>query len=595
MLRNTILFSLALAGLFPCSVARAADASDEKTATYPAHYLVVSAGERLAPQATYYRRVQMTGPMVGLDDGRAERLAADLHDRQGLGARVRLLDRDGRAVYQTVVRIPLWQRSETPPPDDGLRVAGERGVPVDAYHERLDEASFAVRVPVIEGASDLEISYTAGDSVTSSTLDLDDLARRSFRDGDATASLVAGESVEPVPGFQSGPSNNRLDVLFIAEGYLDNPASRFWFRGDTSKLANGFLSGALLDGYRSHFNLWRLFVPSAEEGADRPRCPGDPDANGNDTGDMVNTAFDATYCGGGQWRNLRVDQQDVLTAASGYPDWDMVIAVVNSPYRGGSGGQVPVTSLDTNYAVTPDIVGVLKHEFAHGFGGLGDEYERANPSASPCSDVMPGVDACEPNVTDVTNRNNVKWRRWISPSTPVPTSSPLSDPRAAGLWEGARFMSSGMYRQCFNGIMRNTLRPFCKVDRELMLISLYSGGWGVPAGGISTIVPGSRSPSSAFLTVYSGQVVNLQARTFAPPNGPDVTVEWWVNGVRALTESVSPGSTTSFPVQAEPSGTVWTVTMKVFDNSPFLHPQTRSQLVRQETWSIQVVGPGQPL
>ncbi|MDY7092148.1 MAG: M64 family metallopeptidase [Acidobacteriota bacterium] len=555
----------------------------------PAHYLVVSAGDGLLPRATFYRQVQMAGPFESLGDEQMEMLAEGLTGRQGHGALVRLRDGKGQVVYQTVVKIPRWLRSETLLPEDDPRIK-ERDTRIDAHVQRLHEATFAVRVPVIEGATDLEIAYGPAELRTANSFDLDDLGRQFFGAEDTMSQALTGATFEAVPGYTSGSSNNRVDILFLAEGYTSSDLR--WFRVDTDTFAERFMSTLPFSAYPSHFNFWRLHVPSLGRGADRPLCP-DPDDEGLDNGTYVSTAFDATYCTDGIWRLLTVDTAKALQAASGYPDWDIIVTVVQSTLRGGSGGEVAVTSMDDGYTVSDDILGVVQHEFAHTFAGLGDEYVDTEGDFDPCSDLNTDPsDNCEPNVTDVYYRSGLKWKHWVSSSTSVPTVYPLSDALAAGAWEGARYEADDMYRQCFNGIMRDSLEPFCRVDRERILISMYLGGWGVPGGGVSTIEPGSRSPSAGSLTLSQGQSVTLSARTFAPSSGPNLTVEWYVNNAKVRTSSVSPGNTSSYTFTAPLGGTTWTVRMKAIDNNSLLHSATRPQVAKSATWTIQVSGGG---
>lgn len=555
----------------------------------PAHYLVISTGEGLLPRATFYRQVEMAGPFESLGDEQMSMLAEGLTGRQGHGALVRLRDDKGQVAYQTVVKIPRWLRSETLLPEDDPRVK-ERDTRIDAHIERLHEATFVVRVPVIEGATDLEIAYGPAELRTANTFDLDDLARQYFGVEDTVTEAVTGATFEAIPGYTSGSSNNRVDILFLAEGY---PSSDLrWFRYDTDAFVERFMSTLPFSAYPGHFNFWRLHVPSVGRGADRPVCP-DPDDEGLDIGSYVNTAFDATYCTSGIWRTLSVDTGKVFQAASQYPNWDVIITLVQSTLRGGSGGEVAVTSMDTGYTISDDILGVIQHEFAHTFAGLGDEYVDTAGEFDPCSDLNTDPsDNCEPNVTDIYYRSGLKWKHWVSSSTPVPTTSPLSDPLAAGSWEGARYVADDMYRQCFNGIMRDSLEPFCRVDRERMLITMYLGGWGMPGGGVSTIEPGSRSPSAASLTLSQGQSVTLSARTFAPSSGPNLTVEWYVNHAKVRTSSVAPGSLSSYTFTAPVAGTNWTVRMKAIDNNSMLHSTTRPQVAKSATWTIQVSGGG---
>ena len=502
---------------------------------YPAHYIVVEASGDEPIRVVHYQRVMLSGQPESLSDTELATRATSLRGRQTHTASVRLLDRSGRVAHQALATIPRWQRTETvrPESDPDASATGSR---MEGHFKPLITATFVVRVPVLEGASRLEIrrdvgrdgSRVAAVEAPATELDLDALASEF---GSSVAALQAAPSALVETIRNNGPSANRLDILYVGEGYPSGDLS--WFRSDTSAFAAGFVSGSPMFEYAQHFNLWRLHVPSAERGADRPSCPGDDaEAAGQDTNTFVNTAFDATYCSGGAtWRLLTVDVGKVLQAAAACPDWDEIIVVVQSPIRGGSGGSLPVTSLNPGYVIDADIIGVMLHEFGHSFANLADEYTRHEEN-DPCSDINADLsDQCGPNVTDETRATHIKWRRWFLPGTPIPTLGPLAGARNAGLWEGARYLTNDMYRQCFDGRMNTATQPFCRVDAEAILLKLYAGGWGAPAAGIYTIEPGTKSPAGSQVGVNPGVTRRLQARVFGPVMSGSLKVQWFVNNL----------------------------------------------------------------
>src|SRR5262249_8634521 len=162
--------------------------------------------------------------------------------------------------------------------------------------------------------------------------------------------------------------------------------------------------------------------------------------------------------------------------------------LVNDPEYGGSGGPMSVATTNSLSAE------IMQHEFGHTFTRLADEYETPFPGYPACSDLAGSASPCEPNVTDHTARP--KWPGRVATGTAVPTGGPLPDPLAAGAWQGARFLSSGMYRGCYNGIMRVLGQPFCDVESNAFVKRLYGGGWGAPAAGVSLIEPGA-TPAAA--------------------------------------------------------------------------------------------------
>jgi hypothetical protein len=334
-------------------------------------------------------------------------------------------------------------------------------------------------------------------------------------------------------------------------------------------------------------------VPSAQRGADRPSCPKDRPPNGEDINLFVDTAFDATYCTSNIWRLLSVNTAKVLQAAAAFPDWDVILVVVQSPIRGGSGGSIAVTSLGANFAVTDDVVDVMLHELGHSFGRLGDEYIDANaaPNYAPCSDTNASLtDQCEPNVTDETRSNVIKWRRWFLPGTPIPSVNPPAGARDAGLWEGACYLANDMYRQCYSGKMKDSSQAFCRVDAEAIVLRLYDGGWGSPASGIYTIEPGTRSPTALSLMVDRGRTQRLQAKVLGPLQGGNLKVEWLVNGNVFVNTTAVSGATVFYDFLEYDPGLTWTVTLRVTDQSSRIHSSMRSVSTVQTSWTITVRG-----
>jgi hypothetical protein len=564
---------------------------------YPAHYVVVEASGDGPMRVVHYQRVMLSGQPESLSDAQLATRATLWRGRQTHTASVRLLDPSGRVAHQTLVRIPRWQRVETVRPEADP-VARDTGTRMEGHVEPLDTATFVVRVPVLEGVSRLEIRRDDGrdegrGAVLEAAATVLDLRAIASEFGSSMAALQAAPSALVESIRNNGQSANRLDLLYVGEGYPSGDLS--WFRSDTSALAAGFVSGSPMFEYARHFNLWRLHTPSSERGADRPVCPDDPGgAAGQDTNTFVDTAFDATYCSGVApkrlWRRLTVDVAKVLQAAAACPDWDEIIVVVQSPIRGGSGGAVAVTSLNPGYVIDADLIGVMLHEFGHSFANLADEYSTPVDKA-PCSDINADLsDQCEPNVTDETRATHIKWRHWFLPGTPIPTVGPRAGARDAGLWEGARYLTDDMYRQCFNGRMNTATQPFCRVDAEAILLKLYAGGWGAPVAGIYTIEPGTRSPAGSQVGVNPGETRRLQARVLGPVMGGSLRIQWFVNNLLASETTAASGALVYYDFVEYDPGRSWTITLKVTDQSSQIHSTLRNTTLSQASWTVRVNG-----
>lgn len=446
---------------------------------------------------------------------------------------------------------------------------------IDAYPAIRAERSFVLRIPVDE-ADAVEFSHKGTDEA----IDLVALSASA-----RTLSLA-----DRIPSLQiereatSGNPANRVDVLVIGDGYTS--AQQSLFNSDAMILHDSFFGLTPYHDYQSFVNWTTGFSASSQSGADHPpyqagctsaSCCSDPSANGDPLGGQyVNTAFNATFCTSQIQRLVTVDQSLVLTAAAAYPGWDKIFVVVNDVTYGGSGGSISVTS--TNAQANQ----IILHEYGHSFSHLADEYSSAYPGYPACSDLS-GSSHCEPNVTNQTSAAQVKWASWFTAGNPIPTPPGHA---GVGLFQGARYLTSGMYRpvdtQC---LMQYLGQPFCPVCRQEYVRTLYRGGFGVPAGGIDLIEPGTESPVTTSPVVYStGTSKFFQATLLAPTVG-SLAVQWYLDG-SPIAGATSPTYTFS---QANASPTTRTLELRVKDLTPFVSVAMAGTLLdHKRTWTIQV-------
>jgi hypothetical protein len=547
---------------------------------FPAHYLVFSVDRAGAIEPQLYRPVLLREPLRSQSDERMATLRQQ-PSREEESLSVRLLDADGQVAFQDVVRAPRWLRGEFHDQhrsDGSWTIEGHRFVP--------EEQSFVVRVPAIAGTRLLELSPVSGpglkDGITA-VFDLDGLAAMAGRL--PLADAAAGEQA----GL--GNSGNRVDFLVLGDGYT--AAEQAKFNSDASSLESSFFGINPYSAYSNYVNVARLFTASTQSGADHPPynsgCTGDNPACCADTdalydaksGTYVATAFDARYCAFNIHRLLVVNSSKVLAAAAAYPDWDRILVLVNDETYGGSGGYISVASTNT-YAVD-----VARHEYGHSFTGLADEYDSAYPGFPACSDLGSGS-PCEANVTNQTTRSLIKWNPWISPSTPVPTpegNALYND--VTGLFTGARYLTSGMYRhEDIHCLMLGLGQPFGEVCSQEYILRLYRGGWGTPYSGIDPIEPGLESPSPGTVQTVTG--VHLSTPLLAPAGGPPLQVVWKVDGA---TVPGAQGSSFDFFRSGAESHQV---RLEVKDVTASVHPaMAGTDLESSRQWTVVTSGPSQ--
>jgi hypothetical protein len=454
---------------------------------------------------------------------------------------IELRDADGRSIYRTSVDVDRYTRAEFPAADGSL----------DGRWIEREQTSFVVRVP--DEGETLEVKSARSRSVSQ-------FAVRALPES-VRASLV------PRIRGDAGDPANRMDLVVMGDGYTAAEAGQF--DADVQRITSQFFGIIPYNSYRSFVNVTSYFVPSPQSGADHPNCSADPSAQPDPKqGQTVNTAFDASYCSFGLQRLLDVNHSKVFTAAALVPDWDMILVVVNDTMYGGAGGSISVVSTHDQ------AVGVAQHEYGHTFAGLADEYSTAYPGYPSCSDIS-GNTPCEPNVTNQTVRESIKWSPWIESSTAIPT--PASFPRI-GLFLGARYQSTGMYRprnQCLMGVLG---QPFCAVCAQTYVLRLYTGWHGVPARGIDLIE--SVSPASANVTATTGQAVAFRV-TVLNPTGQAARIRWYVDGVEVA-------NATSATYNHFPDTGTHSVEVRVSDPTLLVNAaMAGGALTKSRTWTVQ--------
>lgn len=522
----------------------------------PAHYLVIREVKDGSLSLVSSQQVELdrlpTPTTAPAQASRLEsRLAFQVRDKTS-----------GQLRWQDVASTARWERGE-------FQDAAGR---LQTHVQEAGERFYVLRLPMQAGGQlELDASANAFASAPRLTLDLDALP------ANGPPNRLASHSDETV--VNRGDPNNRVDLLFVGDGYTAAQQERFI--EDVHRVSEQFLSLSPYREYRNMVNVRYLFMPSAESGASKPACaetPSEPVVS-------VNTAFNSRFCASGLRRLVSINAGAVLTAASAVPQWDHIILLVNDPEYGGSGGAIAVATLHEL------AVPLIQHEYGHSFTQLADEYDSAFPGFPACSDLA-GSRPCEPNVTDETRPGNIKWRRWIATDTPLPSVAALADPLGAGLWLGARFLATGMYRQCHNGIMRTLggSNPyFCHVDAEAYVLRLYAGGWSSLHGGIRNFEPKSPKPAVGPVSAGVATCQKFQVQLAGPEGSEALIATWGVNGQTVKTGRSAHGAIEQLELEIPASGST-SVTLQITDNTPL----ALDKPVSRAEWTVSATSGNRP-
>lgn len=537
---------------------------------FAAHYLVLERRQDGAIQLLDVKPVQLSAQPESITGVELQqRLGSQPRDVETLA--LILEDEQGEILYQSTVQAPLWLRGEFQD-----QSGAEQDV-IDGHFFPMRSSLFVARVPALAGAA---LRIVDNEAQVRATYGPDELQPQSEPFAAALEATIG--QIGP-----AGPAANRVDMLIIAEGFTAGESQTF--EKVSQQLADDFFGISPYEDYRSSFNIHTLFVPSAQSGADhppydavcsQPTCCSDPAMISDPRqGQFVDTVFDGKFCTNQIHRLVTVNNQKVYDAAAAVPDWDTILVLVNDPIYGGAGGGISTVTRDEQSDK------IAQHEFGHSFIGLADEYTSAYPGFPSCSDTT--GPPCEANVTDVTNRNQIKWAPWIEASTPIPTE-PQFDPQFAqvvGLFEGARYLTSGMYRSGQQCIMRSLNSPFCQVASQAFVLKLYNGGWGTPSQGISLLEPQTINPAENSVTLWHPQSATFSADVLQPAVNPNVNISWYLDG-QSINHSAN---TFLFETQAQQMGTELELTLAATDETTLVHPLMNSpSLTSEHTWRINV-------
>jgi hypothetical protein len=254
---------------------------------------------------------------------------------------------------------------------------------------------------------------------------------------EGTRHLIAG----------STDSEGHINIVFLSEGFTKSEQTSFLTYCKT--FADTIFTTSPYHEYRSMFNIWGLFIESAESGTDHLE-------NGTYKDTYFGSYFSAAF---ERFVDLSNDGKTRVyeLLAQHMPDYDIVCVIVNDKTYGGTGGPIAVVTTNASAAIS------TVHEFGHSFFNLADEYEEAF-TISPCE---------MPNVTADTIRETVKWNAWIEPTTPLPTPIEEKYSKSVGLFEGAMYKSFGWYRPMYTCMMRYLDYKFCKVCLQTQIAKIY--------------------------------------------------------------------------------------------------------------------------
>lgn len=252
-------------------------------------------------------------------------------------------------------------------------------------------------------------------------------------------------SNHPVTQIQKkGDSADKVDIVFIGDGYTADEQDKFV--ADARRFTESLFHTAPFDKQRDDFNIWAVSLVSEDSGTDF-----------SGEGIYKHTALNAGFYTFGVSRYLTTpDMKSIRDAVWNVP-CDAVFILVNTEVYGG-GGMYNFYAIGS--ADNEKTAEVFVHEFGHSLAGLADEYFSSEVAYD---DAFYNIkyEPWEPNITTLVDFDK-KWKDMLPSGTPVPTPLDKKHKDELGVFEGAGYLSKGIYRPMDHCMMRD-LKAFCPV------------------------------------------------------------------------------------------------------------------------------------
>ncbi len=244
---------------------------------------------------------------------------------------------------------------------------------------------------------------------------------------------------------EGGDSNECIDITFIADGYRTDDSIKL--KKDFNRYAKYLLNCKPFNTLKKSMNIVGVLSYSKDSGITDPIHS-----------IVKNTAVGCTFNSIGSDRYLMTTNMWSLHNYIESISTDAIVIICNTDKYGG-GGIYNYYATVAAGSESGDFI--LIHEMGHSVAGLGDEYYSSEVSVE---DFYPlTVEPWEPNITTLVAFDK-KWKIMISKDTPIPTPCIKEYQNTIGVFEGAGYMTKGIYRPWQNCSMKEVkYDAFCPV------------------------------------------------------------------------------------------------------------------------------------
>ncbi|MEZ5301451.1 MAG: M64 family metallopeptidase [Verrucomicrobiales bacterium] len=267
---------------------------------------------------------------------------------------------------------------------------------------------------------------------------------------------------------QSGPRNERINIVVIGDGFDDSAADQNAFNNYVDNtILRDFLNRDVNAEIANAINIFRVNTFSEDSGVTQVDKDGAVTASRS-------TALNWRFSH--EWQRCWMEEGPGTSgtmwgeARKHVPEAKFVIAVLNESQGGGC------RRGDTFAVTRASGWSTFAHEFGHVFVDLGDEYQCSPDS---CGGTYPFGHDPQRNLSinpwfGKISWKDLKWQKWVPAFRPVPTSAAniAVTHEDCGAFEGATaYMARydrGLFRPSFRGRMNDNTPPHNPVGYEAM-------------------------------------------------------------------------------------------------------------------------------
>ncbi len=221
----------------------------------------------------------------------------------------------------------------------------------------------------------------------------------------ASRSVNPAEDMDKHPTYtilDNGSPNVKVDIVVLGDGYTKEEIDKF--HADAKRLTGALFDVEPFKSHKADFNVRCVDTPSPVSGVNRPH-----------PGVFKRTPLSVSYSAFDSERYaLAYDNRTIRDVASSVP-YEFMFILINEDTYGGGG----IYRLYSTVAVDNSFSDyIFVHEFGHHFAALADEYYTSDVSYQP-EEIT--VEPWEANITALLDKDNLKWKDMVDPSTPIPT------------------------------------------------------------------------------------------------------------------------------------------------------------------------------